>query len=953
MSTQRPFFVRRRWVEELLLQRSSRTGDRLARSLEDATIDLLPHQVEAAAFALNRLFSGGAILADEVGLGKTIEAGLVISQLWAEKQRKILIIVPAGLRRQWVEELNEHFHLQAHIIERSKWKQIVAQGPEGLLSLCERGPLVLSYAFAYREVDALAEISWDLIVFDEAHRLRNVYRPENRMGRTLRAAFEDRNKLLLSATPLQNSLLELFGLFSFVDDRLLGTQYSFMETYVADSRGWEVTNSEELSQKISSAMIRTLRRQVADTIRFTSRHSSLHTFTPFDEEKELYQRVSAFLCRTRSAAIGSGQQPLMRLLYRKILASSSFAIAQTLLRLIKRLREHLDGREEAAPSNEWADIETFEEEEDLLESAAERAVESLGRSRLDEFSREEIEAEMGELTECYGLASRIERNAKGEALVQALAAVFKQARENGFPEKALIFTESRRTQRYLYERLRAAGYENDMVLLSGDIADSAERHRVVERFRRDCRILVATDAGAEGLNLHFCSVVVNYDLPWNPQRVEQRIGRCHRYGQRHDVVVLNFLAEGNAADRRVYEVLSQKFRLFDGVFGTSDEPLGALENSVAFEQKVLEIYQSCRTPEAIDEAFERLHKELDRSLRGRLATARSLLVDRFDDEVQRRFRLIGQTVRNTLERGAWILRELVLGVFDHTPGERSGEYRLCISEEYLLSVPGIEPEMNVVFGTGLQGSDGGVHLSPGHPLVDQVLREIREHQPTLPPPLHLQLARDRSQAQRLSALIGTTGWWFLFKATVESLENEEHLVDVAIVEESGSPRILSQEDTEALWKIAEKSDPVRVAVPQPSRAIVDLAADVAQKRSAEIERTVKEWCESEIESRLEVLDAYVDSEVMQTQAEVEQMRERLSDLRARRRESHEPTARTKLRSQVSAQETRLLKAIQRINGQIESRITENRETRATLERRARTAARVEPILTARWKLVWE
>jgi len=953
MTVQRPFFVRRRWVEELLLQRSSRTGDRLARSLEDATIDLLPHQVEAAAFGLGRLLSGGAILADEVGLGKTIEAGLVISQLWTERQKKILIIVPAGLRRQWVEELDDHFHLRAQIIDRARWKQIGGEGPDGLLSCCERGPLVFSYAFAYREVDALAEISWDLIVFDEAHRLRNVYRPENRMGRTLRAAFEERSKLLLSATPLQNSLLELFGLVSFVDDRLLGTQYSFMETYVADSRGWEVTNADELQEKISTVMIRTLRRQVADMIRFTSRSSTLYTFTPFEEERELYRRVSALLRRSRSAAIGSGQQPLMRLLYRKILASSSFAIAQTLLRLIKRLREHLEGRDEADTTNEWTDIETLEEEEDLLESAAEQAVEIHGRSRLDEYTREEIEDELEELTACYELASSIEKNAKGEALIQALEAVFEEARKKSFPEKALVFTESRRTQRYLYERLRLAGYENDMVLLSGDVSDPAERHRIVEQFRNRFRIMIATDAGAEGLNLHFCAVVVNYDLPWNPQRVEQRIGRCHRYGQRYDVVVLNFLADDNAADRRVYEVLSRKFRLFDGVFGSSDEPLGALESGVAFEKKVLEIYQSCRTPEEINQAFDRLQASLGTSLRGRLMNARSLLVDRFDDEVQRKFRVIGEKVRTTLDRDAWIVRELLFGLFDHRPGDRAGEYRIHVTEDYLLSVPGIEPEMNVTFTPNRNKDGRTTRLSPGHPLVDQVIREIREYQPTLPPPLHLQLSKNPKHADRFMHLLERDGWWFLYKAFVESLENEEHLIDVVLVEESGSPRILSREDTQAFWEIAETSCAVRRTVMQPSKSISDLAFDLAGKRMLEIEQEVQNWCESEIESRLEILDAFVDSEVMQAQTEVRRLREKLDELRKRRRASENAEERTKLRAQVSAQETRLLKEIRRINQRIETRISENRNTRTELERRSRTTGRLERILVAQWELAWE
>ena len=286
--------------------------------------------------------------------------------------------------------------------------------------------------------------------------------------------------------------------------------------------------------------------------------------------------------------------------------------------------------------------------------------------------RPEIEEELAELTVCYQLASEIAENAKGEALVRALSALFDEAERKGFPEKAVIFTESRRTQRYLHDRLCEAGCEDDIVLLSGDIADPNERHAVIERFRNDCRLLVATDAGAEGLNLQFCSVVINYDLPWNPQRIEQRIGRCHRYGQRYDVIVLNFLASGNEADRRVYEVLATKFRLFDGVFGASDEPLGDLESSVAFERRVLEIHQSCRTPEEINEAFDKLQESLNPSQRNRLLNARSLLIDRFDDEVQRKFRLAGEHLRNMLDRDSRIVKKpCVKPVRSHS--RRTGE----------------------------------------------------------------------------------------------------------------------------------------------------------------------------------------------------------------------------------------------------------------------------------------
>ena len=163
----------------------------------------------------------------------------------------------------------------------------------------------------------------------------------------------------------------------------------------------------------------------------------------------------------------------------------------------------------------------------------------------------------------------------------------------------MIFTESRRTQEYLAELLAAHGWAGRISLLSGDAGTPEERAALVDEFRDRTQILLSTEAGAEGLNLQFCNLVVNYDLPWNPQRIEQRIGRCHRYGQQRDVLVLNFLNRQNAADARLYELLERKLHLFDGVFGASDEILGALESGIDFEKRVLDIYQSCRSTEEI------------------------------------------------------------------------------------------------------------------------------------------------------------------------------------------------------------------------------------------------------------------------------------------------------------------------------------------------------------------
>ena len=242
--------------------------------------------------------------------------------------------------------------------------------------------------------------------------------------------------------------------------------------------------------------------------------------------------------------------------------------------------------------------------EALDETAEEWPEETSEPEPLSEADRVALEQEIADLEAFRTLAVSITDNAKGQALLIALDHAFAEAERLGASRKAIIFTESRRTQEYLLRVLAKSPYADGIVLFNGSNTDAhsrkiyndwLQRHEgtdrvtgsrtadmrsaLVDYFREQGHIMIATEAGAEGINLQFCSLVVNYDLPWNPQRIEQRIGRCHRYGQKHDVVVVNFFNQTNAADQRVFQLLSEKFSLFEGVFGASDEVLGAVESA--------------------------------------------------------------------------------------------------------------------------------------------------------------------------------------------------------------------------------------------------------------------------------------------------------------------------------------------------------------------------------------
>jgi ERCC4-related helicase len=623
--------------------------DAFAKSLSTARVDMNPHQVDAALFALQPPIPRGAILADEVGLGKTIEAGLVIAQRWAEGHRRILLIVPASLRKQWTQELFEKFGIPAFILEAKSFKE--RQKLENARPFeVDNHVVVTSYEFGALKADHLRKTNWDLVIFDEAHRLRNVYRKgASKRAKALRDALTGTFKLLLTATPLQNSLMELYGLVSIVDDKLFGDEASFKTTYGGRP---DPATLLILRNRLRPICRRTLRKDVQEAghINYTKRIPVTFKFEPHDNEVKLYEGLSAYLQRKDTIAFGEKPNQLVTLVVRKILGSSTFAVAQTLDSILQRLNAMQ--RPTVEDVSDLDDADEIAEEWTSNDEAGEDAAGSIDPARL--------KAEIAELEAYLALARSININAKGEKLIGVLDEVLERIASLGGKRKAVIFTESVRTQKYLADLLAANGYAGQIALMNGQNNDPESqaiyidwktRHEgsdaisgsktadmkaaIVEAFRENKTILIATESGAEGINLQFCSLLMNFDLPWNPQRVEQRIGRCHRYGQVIDVLVVNFLNLKNRAEERVFELLDKKFKLFGGVFGASDEVLGAIESGTDFERRVFEIHQSARNKGEIDAEFDRLQAELDEQITADVLDARGKLMGFFDQDVVR------------------------------------------------------------------------------------------------------------------------------------------------------------------------------------------------------------------------------------------------------------------------------------------------------------------------------
>jgi ERCC4-related helicase len=653
---------------ELTKNSPSDSIQKLVTSLMDAQVDLNPHQVEAALFAFRSPLSTGAILADEVGLGKTIEAGLVISQKWAERKRKILIIVPSNLRKQWNQELLDKFFLNSILLETKSFNDEIKKGI--LNPFDQKEIIICSYQFARKQESYIHLINWDLVVIDEAHRLRNVYKPNNKIANSIKNSIANAPKILLTATPLQNSLLELFGLVSFVDEYAFGDLKSFRTQY---SRLVDENIFNELKARLMPICIRTLRRQVLEFIRYTKRIPMTQEFFPSDEEQRLYDLVSEYLQSEKLFALPPSQRQLMTLILRKLLASSTYAISGTLLALSQKLDVIIESSQviETPVENELQN--NYEEYEEIKE---EWEVDEKKES--DTYSKEQIEEikkESKKLKEYFELARAIQINSKGEVLLTALHRGIAEIERLGAKRKAIIFTESTRTQQYLFDLLNRTAFQNKIVLFNGSNSDhlsneiyqkwlkkhqgtdrvtgsktADKRAAIIEYFKDEAEIMIATEAAAEGVNLQFCSLVVNYDLPWNPQRIEQRIGRCHRYGQEYDVVVVNFLNKKNAADQRVYQLLDEKFQLFSGVFGASDEVLGAIESGVDFEKRIVEIYQKCRTAEEINLAFDELQKSFEPQIDETINITRQKLLENFDQDVIDKLRVNFEQSKDYLNR---------------------------------------------------------------------------------------------------------------------------------------------------------------------------------------------------------------------------------------------------------------------------------------------------------------
>jgi len=863
-------------AEDLVRLRRSDERRRYAAPQRAAKVDANPHQIQAVIFALSRLREGGCILADEVGLGKTIETGLVLAQLLAEGATRVLLIAPKALIGQWKHELFTLFDLEADEADIS--------------TLAGPGIKLVGREFAGSERGSkaiFASGSFDLCVIDEAHEVfANIYKRFDKNGEyredapVARTAGRVRDllhssgtpTLLLTATPIQNNLAELWGLIQYVDPMgtLLGPLPIFREMFcAADDRGLADGQEFELRARLKTVVQRTLRQHAQEFLErpFVDRQARTFEYRMSPNERALYDDVSAYLLEPQLAAFRSRSRQLLLIGFRRRMASSTPALTASLKGVVRRLRELAGESSTPSESRSTDDMDDLEDT-DITEVPDEDIVHN---ASVGDDSALAPAAIRHELNRVQGFVQRAERlledDSKLRALLQAITFVGDQEKAGKSSGKVLIFTESKVTQNYLRQRLVESGIvkDADITLFNGDnsdaradaalkrwhadiphdglrpSADVATRLALIHEFATRSRVFISTEAGAKGLNLQFCDTVVNYDLPWNPQRIEQRIGRCHRYGQTHTVTVINFLAADNEAQQLTFDILSRKLELFGTVLSASDEVLHHGSSATgerlasalgpSFESELRKIYERSRTLDEVTKELRNLRETMDdrrRRFEEAHAHTATLIEENLDADVRRVFKQRKEDLRGALAEFDRDLRHLVLTYLDAS----SIDYRCEATEDgELLHVSAsahLPPMLRDGVDCALGFAQTHTSLSLRHPLVVAAVADSRERS------VGDGVVVVSSAAEpTLAPLAGKSGTLRVVKATFDGFEKVERLIPFVLFGNDEDPVV--GQVAEAILRAPMLSDSTQPRSGIETAALDDAASGLLFRMQQEVD----------------------------------------------------------------------------------------------------------------------
>lgn len=534
-------------------------------------IEIYPFQIAAASFALRSPYQKGAVLCDEAGMGKSHEAMLVINQKWLEGCSRILLVIPnADLLHQWTEML-ERFYTVPYVVLTSRKEWQAHSAPDHPNAFIQDAIVITTYDFAADNEEAAKVVNWDLTVFEEANALSPVYQEDNKQAKALKRIAGDSFKLLLTGTPIEKNIMDLYGLIWFIDETLLPGEKEFLARYLRRPE-----NYPELSKQVSRYCFRTLRSQAKHYAKVTERVLLTVEHTPGKAERQLYDLLYAYINQPEKKAFPEMNQYDLALRLLGLLGSSTAAILQTIKGIAKRLQG--------------------------LENAAE---------------------ELTQWQEMQAVAEGISQDAKAGELLTVLKQGFSLMKRTGAGRKAVIFTESVETQKMLVD------------LLSGQYRTLAYNgsadYSVIRQFKEDGEVLISTDNGAKGFNLEEAAFIIHYDLPYNTLKLEQRIDRCHRLGQENDVLSVAFIDKNNFADVRKLELVNKRMLVTDGVFGITDDVLGGFTDDVKGAFPV--IAQRLRPRAQIEQAYRQTLDTHEEDNRQTVSAAEDILFTTFTKEL--------------------------------------------------------------------------------------------------------------------------------------------------------------------------------------------------------------------------------------------------------------------------------------------------------------------------------
>lgn len=566
----------------------------------EGKISVYPYQVAAALFVMRNPYQKGVILCDEAGMGKSHETMLVLSQCWYEGKRNILIAVPnPDLLEQWAEMIKQKFSVPFEIAVENN-------------SFDGDGIILTTYDYLTQNIDAADKFNWDIVVFEEANALSSVYLEDSgKQAKVLKEFSKDTFKILLTGTPIEKNIMDLYGLIYFIDEHVLPDPEIYMKRYLRKPE-----NYPELASKVSKYCFRTLRCQAKQYAKIPERLHITIEYEPSENEKELYKLLFEYIEKPNKTAFPKIEQYDLALMLLGILSSSTAAIKASFKNIIKRL-----GNSELIMQDE----------------------------------------EIKEFEYMLKVAESIKVDAKSTLLLKALDKLFLYLKKHGAKQKALIFTESMETQKYLYDLLRE---KHKTLIYNGQ---SKFDYTVLKQFKEDGEILISTDNGARGFNFEECSLVINYDLLYNTLKMEQRIDRIHRINQQNDCIVLSFINKENFADVRKLELVSKRHILSDGVFGVSDSVIGGFTDDLDNAIKNLK----ARTRVQVEKDYQKTLKQNEEENRQIVGSAEDILFTTFTKELSDKIKITPQYVEEkakTINEDLW---QITRYYFDEWNKERT------------------------------------------------------------------------------------------------------------------------------------------------------------------------------------------------------------------------------------------------------------------------------------------